>query len=106
MTVQDDLINFRDGTTIFSLLSKNEGRFCCFCDKKTAFKLKKQKSCVFIHRKAVYMARAKVEESKKFIRKDISMDPEQYERLLLFCQREERSISWVIRKALDCYMDV
>lgn len=52
------------------------------------------------------MARAKVEEDKKFIRKDISMDPEQYERLLLFCQREERSISWVIRKALDCYMDV
>ena len=39
------------------------------------------------------MARAKVEEGKKFIRKDISMDPEQYERLLLFCQREERSIS-------------
>ena len=68
--------------------------------------LKKQKSCVLIHRKAVYMARAKVEEGKKFIRKDISMDPEQYERLLLFCQREERSISWVIRKALDCYMDV
>lgn len=52
------------------------------------------------------MARAKVEDGKKFIRKDISMDPEQYERLLLFCQREERSISWVIRKALDCYMDV
>ena len=51
------------------------------------------------------MARPK-KEGKKNIRKDISMDPEQYERLLLFCQRKERSISWVIRKALDCYMDV
>ncbi len=46
MTVQDDLINFRDGTTVFSLLPKNEGRFCCFCDKKTACKLKGGVQCL------------------------------------------------------------
>nr|DAF53273.1 MAG TPA: hypothetical protein [Siphoviridae sp. cto3L1] len=35
-------LNFRDSTTIISFLSKNERRFCCFCDKKAAFKLKER----------------------------------------------------------------
>lgn len=52
------------------------------------------------------MARPKKEEGKKNIRKDISMDPEQYERLVAYCCKEERSISWVIRKALDNYLAV
>ena len=51
------------------------------------------------------MARPKVEEGKKCIRKDISMEPEQFKRLMEVCQREERSISWVVRKALELYLD-
>ena len=52
------------------------------------------------------MARAKVEEGKKFIRKDISMDPEQYERLMDYCRQQNRPISWVIRQALESYLPV
>lgn len=46
------------------------------------------------------MARPK-KEGKKNIRKDISMDPEQYERLIDYCRQQDRPISWVIRQALD-----
>ena len=40
-------------------------------------------------------------EGKKNIRKDISMDPEQYERLMNYCRQQDRPISWVIRQALE-----
>lgn len=50
------------------------------------------------------MARPKKEDGTKCIRQNISMEPEQLERLMKYCQREERSISWVIRKALDDYL--
>ena len=43
------------------------------------------------------MARPK-KEGKKNIRKDISMDPEQYERLIDYCRQQDRPISWVIRQ--------
>lgn len=49
------------------------------------------------------MARPK-KEGKKNIRKDISMDPEQYERLMDYCRQQDRPISWVIRQALDDYL--
>lgn len=51
------------------------------------------------------MARPKKPEGEKYIRQDISMEPEQFRRLLEVCQREERSISWVVRKALELYLD-
>lgn len=50
------------------------------------------------------MPRSKKEEGKKYVRQNISMDPEQLKRLTAHCQREERSMSWVIRKALDQYL--
>ena len=43
-------------------------------------------------------------EGKKNIRKDIIMDPEQYERLMDYCRQQDRPISWVIRQALDNYL--
>lgn len=52
------------------------------------------------------MPRPKKDQDKKYIRQNISMDPEQYKRLLEHCQKEDRSISWVIRKALDNYIGV
>lgn len=51
------------------------------------------------------MARPKKPEGEKYIRQDISMEPEQFRRLLEVCQREERSISWIIRKALEQYLN-
>ena len=32
------------------------------------------------------------------------LEPEQLERLIAYCQREDRAMSWVIRKALDKYL--
>lgn len=52
------------------------------------------------------MARPKKEDGKKNIRKDISMDPEQYERLMNYCRQQDRPISWAIQKALDNYLPV
>ena len=51
------------------------------------------------------MARPK-KEGKKNIRKDNSMDPEQYERLMNYCRQQDRPISWVIRQALESYLPV
>ena len=51
------------------------------------------------------MARPKKSEGEKYIRQDISMEPEQYKRLLEVCQQLDRSISWVIRKALDKHLE-
>lgn len=51
------------------------------------------------------MARPKKAEGEKYIRQDISMDPEQFKRLIKICQVLDRPISWVIRKALDPYLD-
>lgn len=50
------------------------------------------------------MARPKVSDNEKCIRKDISIKQEQYDRLVLFCDKTERPVSWVIRKALDEYL--
>lgn len=50
------------------------------------------------------MARPK-KDGKKFVRQNISMDPEQLARLTAFCQRHDRAISWVIRQALDSYLN-
>lgn len=50
------------------------------------------------------MERPKVSDNEKCIRKDISIKQEQYDRLVLFCDKTERPVSWVIRKALDEYL--
>ena len=43
---------------------------------------------------------------RKNIRENISMDPEQYEKLVAYCHQQERPISWAIQKALDNYLPV
>lgn len=50
------------------------------------------------------MARSKKAESDRYIRQDFSMDPEQLKKLVEYCQREERSMSWVVRKVLEAYL--
>ena len=49
------------------------------------------------------MARQKKEPEQKYIRQNVSMEPEQMKQLIKYCQREDRSISWVIRQALSEY---
>lgn len=50
--------------------------------------------------------KAAYEPSYNDLEKDISMDPEQYERLMAYCRQQDRPISWVIRQALDNYLPV
>ena len=50
------------------------------------------------------MARPKRDNERKCVRQNVSMEPDQLERLLKYCQKEERPISWVIRQALDDYL--
>nr|WP_303038669.1 ribbon-helix-helix domain-containing protein [Enterocloster clostridioformis] len=50
------------------------------------------------------MSRPK-KDGEKYVRQNISMDPQQLERLTTYCQKTDRPISWVIRQALDKYLD-
>lgn len=49
--------------------------------------------------------RTKKDPRDKCIRQNVSMEPEQLKRVTAYCQREDRAISWVVRKALDNYLD-
>lgn len=46
------------------------------------------------------MARPKKAIEDKYKKMTISFEPEQMEQLVSYCEREERTASWVIRKAL------
>ena len=45
------------------------------------------------------------EAAEKYVKQNITMEPEQLKRLMLYCQKEDRSMSWVIRKALEMYLE-
>lgn len=49
--------------------------------------------------------RPKKETAEKYVKQNITMEPEQLKRLMLYCQKEDRSMSWVIRKALEMYLE-
>ena len=46
------------------------------------------------------MPRSPIPDEQKAQKVSISFDPEQLKEVLEYCQRNERSIAWVIRKAL------
>lgn len=46
------------------------------------------------------MPRSPIPDEKKAQKVSVSFDPQQLKELLEYCQKNERSISWVIRKAL------
>lgn len=52
------------------------------------------------------MARPKKLPEQKCIRQNISIPPELLEEVVLLCQQQDRSISWVVRQALMQYMCV
>ena len=51
------------------------------------------------------MARSKVPEAEKHVKMSVSFQPDQLDRVMRYCQKEERAISWVIRKALAEWLD-
>lgn len=50
------------------------------------------------------MPRAKRPESEHNQGVSISFEPEQLQKLIDYCQRNERSMAWVIRKALEKWL--
>ena len=51
------------------------------------------------------MARPKKQEEELCQKMSISFTPEQMKAVIDYCQRNERAISWVIRKALDDWLE-
>lgn len=51
------------------------------------------------------MPRAKRPEEEHCQRMSISFTPEQMQAVVEYCQRNERSVSWVIRKALEDWLE-
>lgn len=52
------------------------------------------------------MARPKKPPEQKSIRQNISIPPELLEQVVVLCQEQDRSISWIVRQALIQYMSV
>lgn len=50
------------------------------------------------------MARPKKAEQDKVIRQSVSMDPEQLRQVITYCQANERTIAWVIKKAVAAFL--
>jgi hypothetical protein len=50
------------------------------------------------------MARPKKAVEDKVIRQSVSMDPDQLRQVVAYCQRNERTIAWVIRKAVAAFL--
>lgn len=51
------------------------------------------------------MTRPKKPDNQKAIKQSVSFDPEQMERIKKYCYREERSVSWCVRKAMDQWLE-
>ena len=51
------------------------------------------------------MARPKKKAEDKAVRQSVSMDPVQLRQVVAYCQKEDRPMSWVIRKALEMYLE-
>ena len=49
--------------------------------------------------------RPKKEAGKKYVKQNITMDPEQLERLVVYCQKNERTIAWLIKKAVAAFLE-
>lgn len=51
------------------------------------------------------MAQPKKKEEDLYRKMTISFEPRQMERVIDYCQRNDRGIAWVIRKALDMFLE-
>ncbi len=50
------------------------------------------------------MARPKKRIEDKAVRQSVSMDPAQLCQVVEYCQRNDRTIAWVVRKAIDAFL--
>ena len=51
------------------------------------------------------MAYPKKSDEDKYVRINVTMPPELQDRLIMYCQEEERTMSWCVQKALDEWLE-
>lgn len=51
------------------------------------------------------MARPKKKAEDKAVRQSVSMDPEQLRKVVAYCQKNERTIAWLIKKAVAAFLE-
>lgn len=51
------------------------------------------------------MPRPKRPEEEHAFKQSVPFTPEQYEKVIQYCQKHQRSISWVIRQALAQFLE-
>ena len=61
--------------------------------------------CVSYHLGGDFMAPTKKNDQDKYIKMSISFEPKQFDQLMHYCETQERSASWVIRKALAEWLE-
>ena len=50
------------------------------------------------------MARPKKADADKVVRQSVSMDPVQLQQVVAYCQSNERTIAWVVKKAVAAFL--
>ena len=51
------------------------------------------------------MPRGKLPQEDLHVKQSVSFEPAQLKRVIAYCEREERTLSWVIRKALAEWLE-
>lgn len=51
------------------------------------------------------MARPKKKAEDKAVRQSVSMDPVQLRQVVAYCQKNERTIAWLIKKAVAAFLE-
>ena len=51
------------------------------------------------------MARPKKKAEDKAVRQSVSMDPVQLRQVVAYCQKNERNIAWMIKKAVAAFLE-
>lgn len=51
-----------------------------------------------------HRGRPRLGEDRKFIKFGISLPPDMFDRLVKYCEDDEREKSWAIKKALDIWL--
>lgn len=59
--------------------------------------------CIEKRNGVLRMARPKKDEKDKTVRQSVSMDPEQLRQVIAYCQLNERTIAWVVKKGIEAF---
>lgn len=79
-------------------------RVCSFFQIAERVRSSMEKDQTQIRKEMSKMARPKKRDEDKVIRQSVSMDREQLRQVVAYCQTNERTIAWVIKKAVATFL--